>query len=131
CESPISDSPSDSLSDSLSDPPNTITFINKRCSLNEFYDIRRSWSHIEVRHLKNIFSKKRAILDGKRRNSYAYTNSIKTNKQIAAESEIHPPTVPSSPVLQVDVEKEIDVTTKSNQMRKFISCERIGWRIGD
>ncbi|CAG8651742.1 224_t:CDS:2, partial [Racocetra fulgida] len=149
CDSPVSDVPSDTLSD----PPNTITFINKRCSLNEFYDIRRSWSHIEVRHLKNIFSKKRVILDGKRRNSYAYTNSIKTNQQIAAESEIRllnhlhktrnsnvkvvnvddngnvdtvikdPPTVPSSPVLQVDVEKEIDVTTKSIQMRKFISCE--------
>ncbi|CAG8602852.1 20753_t:CDS:2 [Cetraspora pellucida] len=135
CESPVSDSPN-----------NNITFLSKRCSLNEFNnDIRRSWSHIEVRHLKNIFSRKRAILDGKRRNSYAYTNSLKTNQQIAAESEIRllnhfhktrnsnvsvdsaivikDPPIVTSPVLQVDEEKEIDVTAKSKQMRKFIAGE--------
>ncbi|CAG8458559.1 592_t:CDS:2 [Dentiscutata heterogama] len=140
CESPITtDSPSIPISQ------------HKRCSsnndLNVNSDIRRSWTHIEV-HLRGLlFSRKRA-LDAKRRNSYAYTNSLKTNQQLVAESEIRihlhknrnsnvsvdedtvvvkdPPTLALPAdifALQADAEKETDVATRSSQMRKFIACE--------
>ncbi|CAG8475814.1 9713_t:CDS:2, partial [Scutellospora calospora] len=112
CESPISE------------PPNNLSI--KRITLNETNsDIRRSWSQLEVRHIKGLFSRKRNIFDWKRRNSYAYTNSTKTNQQLVSESEI---LIQDSPIfdiiaLQADVEKETDIVTRSSQMRKFISCE--------
>ncbi|CAG8486690.1 16047_t:CDS:2, partial [Acaulospora colombiana] len=60
--------------------------VNENLSSN----IRRSWSHIEVRTIKGLFQRKRSSSnDVKRRNSYAYqTGSSKTNQRIAAESEI-------------------------------------------
>lgn len=131
-----------------SETQNSPTLRNKRLTLNDDLDdnVRRSWTHIEV-HLKSLlFSRKRA-LDSKRRNSYSYTNSLKTNQQLVAESEIRihlhknrnsnmsvdedtvvrdPPTLTSPSdifALQADAEKETDVTTRSSQMRKFIACE--------
>ncbi|CAG8496343.1 2673_t:CDS:2 [Dentiscutata erythropus] len=139
CDSPTTESPT------------ITTSQHKRCSsnndLNDNSDIRRSWTHIEV-HLRGLlFSRKRA-LDAKRRNSYAYTNSLKTNQQLVAESEIRihlhknrnsnvsvdedtvvvkdPPTLTLPAdifALQADAEKETDAATRSSQMRKFIACE--------
>jgi hypothetical protein len=117
------------------------------------FDIRRSWSHIEVRHFKGLFKRNRHSSDVQRRNSYAYPNAKRTSQEIASESEykilnhVHDPNTdtnsdgessatsndcnqPSSkkfPMdlfeLQADMEKETDVITRSRQMRKFIISE--------
>ncbi|CAG8522449.1 14896_t:CDS:2 [Rhizophagus irregularis] len=69
------------------DHPSKIKARNSMDDQTEF-DIRRSWSHIEVRHLKGLFSRRnRHSSDVQRRNSYAYTNSQRANRQVATESE--------------------------------------------
>ncbi|CAG8575202.1 3988_t:CDS:2 [Funneliformis caledonium] len=126
----------------------------KRNSLDErtINNIRRSWSHIEVRHFKGLFKRNRDN-DVKRRNSYAHTTSTRANQQIASESEfkvlnlVHnvdnasndadenstsSDEVDHSPpkklpvdlyALQANMEKETDAVTRARQMRKFIISE--------
>ncbi|CAG8519456.1 12740_t:CDS:2 [Ambispora gerdemannii] len=51
--------------------------------------VRRSWSQVEVRHLRNLFDLRRVYRQEiKRRNSYTYTNSPQIIDQLAGESEI-------------------------------------------
>ncbi len=123
----------------------------KRNSLDEqsnnSNNIRRSWSHLEVRHFKELFKRNRNSNEVKRRNSYASTTSTKTNQRIASESEykvlnhvhninktlndeedgVERSSSVRTPVdlytLQADMEKETDVVTRSRQMRKFIISE--------
>ncbi|CAI2181296.1 12820_t:CDS:2 [Funneliformis geosporum] len=126
----------------------------KRNSLDErtSNNIRRSWSHIEVRHIKGLFKRNRDSGDVKRRNSYAHTSSTRANQQIASESELKmlnhvhnidnasnsdelltsaDEIIHSSPkklpldlyTLQADMEKETDAVTRARQMRKFIISE--------
>ncbi|KAG9288484.1 hypothetical protein G9A89_015690 [Geosiphon pyriformis] len=117
--------------------------------------IRRSWSHMEVRHLRNLFDLRKVYWrEIRRRNSYAYTNSTQTKEQLAAESEIraynrtlnredpthdyifgdidgddlsyandeaHPPFDLFE--FQAQVEKATDVTSRSQQMRRFKAFE--------
>jgi len=66
-----------------------IPAIKVRNSMDEQteFDIRRSWSHIEVRHFKGLFKRNRHSSDVQRRNSYAYPTSKRSSQQIASESE--------------------------------------------
>ncbi|CAG8727723.1 8839_t:CDS:2, partial [Ambispora leptoticha] len=154
--------------DSSSSPSTTTNITDSNTDLPTPKDderkniVRRSWSQMEVRHLRHLFDIRRVYWrEIRRRNSYAYTNSQLAKEQLAAESEIRASNralnsrggdddsvldyifgdieddvdslaagqdFVSRPPLdlfefQAQVQKATDVTSRSQQMRRFKAFE--------
>jgi hypothetical protein len=84
------------------------------------FDIRRSWSHIEVRHLKGLFSRRnRHSSDVQRRNSYAYTTSKRVNQQVATESEYNVLNHAAHKIKNTNVVNEEESTTTTSDVEQL------------